>query len=545
MKLAIAQINPTVGDFHENHKKIESAISSAKSRGADLILFSEQVVGGYPARDLVEKTQFIKANTAVLESLKPLSKDICIVIGLVSPSTEEAGHRVQNSAAVLQNGKILGIYAKRLLPTYDVFDEHRYFFPGNSPLVFEHCGKKIGVSICEDIWNPEMFWEIPRYQHDPIQDLVKAGAELILNCSASPYSFGHDIIRNRIVGHHAKLHKVPIALCNQIGANDDLIFDGQSIVVDSNGAIIAHGLPFQEDFFIIDPFLSKPEPARPQLTDIEKLLKALVLGIRDYVGKCGFSDVLIGLSGGIDSAVTASLSVLALGKEHVKGILMPSQFSTEGSIKDSLDLAKHLDIKTEEIGIQDIYELYLKDLKPSFDELPFDTAEENIQARIRGNLLMALSNKFNALVISTGNKSEIAVGYCTLYGDLSGGLAAISDVPKTLVYALAKEINRENNWISEKILKKHPSAELKPNQKDQDTLPPYDILDAILKRYIEEGEHIEEIVKTGYDRKLVEKIVSLVDRNEYKRRQTPIGLRVTSKAFGSGRRMPIANKFKG
>ena len=545
MKLAIAQINPTVGDFHENKKKIESNIATAKARGAELILFSEQAIGGYPAKDLVEKAQFVKINRVILDSITPLSKDITIVIGLVTPNLNGAGHPVQNSAAVLKDGKVEGMYAKRLLPTYDIFDERRYFHPGNTPLIFEQSQLKIGISICEDIWNPKEFWRVPRYEHDPIQELIKGGVNIILNLSASPYSLGHDKFRNNLVQLHAKRHKVPIALCNQIGANDDLIFDGQSIVVSGDGNIIANGLPFQEDFFIVDPFSKTAEHPRKEPEELEMLLKALVLGIRDYVSKCGFTDVLIGLSGGIDSAVTTSLAALALGPEHVKGLLMPSQYSSEGSIKDSLDLAKKLGISVEQISIQEIYETYIKNLQPAFDELPFGTAEENIQARIRGNLLMALSNKFNALVISTGNKSEIAVGYCTLYGDLGGGLAAISDVPKTLIYSLAKEINKEHNWISDVILKKPPSAELRPEQLDQDTLPPYDILDAVLKRYIEDGEHIEEIVQAGYDRALVEKIVKLVDRNEYKRRQAPVGLRITSKAFGSGRRMPIAHRFRG
>lgn len=545
MKLAIAQINPTVGDFHENKKKIEANIALAKARGAEIILFSEQVIGGYPAKDLVEKAQFIKVNKSILDAITPSSKDITIVVGLVTPNPNGAGHAVQNSAAVLKDGKLLGTYAKRLLPTYDIFDERRYFHPGNTPLIFEQSGLKIGISICEDIWNPKEFWKMPKYELDPIQEMIKERVNVILNLSASPYSFGHDKFRNNLVQLHAKRHNVPIALCNQIGANDDLIFDGQSVVINGEGNIVAQGLPFQEDFFIVDPFSKVKSQTHDQLDDLEMLLKALVLGIRDYVSKCGFTDALIGLSGGIDSAVTASLAVLALGPEHVRGLLMPSHYSSLGSIKDAMDLARRLGIKTEEISIQEIYETYIKGLKQSFDDLPFDSTEENIQARIRGNLLMALSNKFRALVISTGNKSEIAVGYCTLYGDLGGGLAAISDVPKTLVYSLAKEINKERDWISDVIFKKPPSAELKPNQLDQDTLPPYDILDAVLKRYIEEGEHIEEIVQAGYDRSLVEKIVMMVDRNEYKRRQSPIGLRVTSKAFGSGRRMPIAHRFRG
>ncbi|HLB58839.1 MAG TPA: NAD+ synthase [Bdellovibrionota bacterium] len=544
MKLAIAQINPTVGDFPKNQQKIEKQIQAAKARGADLILFSEQAIGGYPARDLVENKTFVRRNEEVLKSLAPLSKDITIVVGLVTSNPELAGHRVQNSVGILQDGKVLTIYTKRLLPTYDIFDESRYFHPGRNPLVIKHQGIKVGISICEDIWNPDEFWDRPRYEHDPIQELMGLNPDLILNASASPYSLGHDTMRMNLVQLHAKRHRVPVALCNQVGANDDLIFDGQSFVVNKNGEIIAKGAAFEEDLLIVDPFSEAVQLVSTSISDNDAVHKALILGIRDYAQKCGFEDALIGLSGGIDSSLAACLAVEALGPEHLKGVLMPSQFSSESSVTDALELAKRLKIKTEQIPITEIYETFLKDLKPSFKDLPFNSAEENIQARIRGNLLMALSNKFKALVISTGNKSEIAVGYCTLYGDLGGGLAAISDVPKTMVYALARKIAEETKWIPEQIFTKPPSAELRPNQTDQDSLPPYDILDGVLKRLIEEGQSLEEIVRGGFGREIAEKIITLVDRAEYKRRQAPVGLRVTSKAFGSGRRMPIAHRFR-
>lgn len=543
MKVTIAQMNPTVGDIKGNMKKMEDVLSKTSS---DLIIFPELYITGYPPRDLLERREFIKKVQKANHEVTLLSKkypERGILFGTVLPNKNEYGKGLYNSAVLVYNGKILIEEHKSLLPTYDVFDEARYFDPSSEISTVSFKNEILGISICEDAWNDPDLWLKRNYRIDPIEILVKKGATLLINISASPFTMGKDEIRYRIIRNHALKHKKRFIFVNQVGGNDELIFDGKSMYIDENGNLIDILPSFEEFIKTIDLGLKNPVPFTPE-ERISSVYRALVLGLRDYMRKCGFKKAVLGLSGGIDSAVTCCIAVEAMGSENVLGVSMPSEYSSEGSVKDSKKLAENLGIEFKIIPITPIFRSYLSTLKEHFEGRKEDVTEENIQARIRGNILMALSNKFGYLVLSTGNKSELAVGYCTLYGDMSGGLAVISDVPKTMVYELAYYINRESKIIPEEIIKKPPSAELRPDQLDQDTLPPYDILDRILHLYLDQYCTYEEIVKEGLDPETVRWVINAVNRNEYKRRQAVPGLKVTTKAFGAGRRMPIAAVYE-
>ena len=543
MKVTIAQMNPTVGDIKGNMKKMEDVLSKTSS---DLIVFPELYITGYPPRDLLERREFIKKVQKANHEVTLLSEkypERGILFGTVLPNKNEYGKGLYNSAVLVYNGKILIEEHKSLLPTYDVFDEARYFDPSSEISTVSFKNEILGISICEDAWNDPDLWLKRNYRIDPIEILVKKGATLLINISASPFSMGKDEIRYRIIRNHALKHKKRFISVNQVGGNDELIFDGKSMYIDENGNLIDILPSFEEFIKTIDLGLKNPVPFTPE-ERISSVYRALVLGLRDYMRKCGFKKAVLGLSGGIDSAVTCCIAVEAMGSENVLGVSMPSEYSSEGSVKDSKKLAENLGIEFKIIPITPIFRSYLSTLKEHFEGRKEDVTEENIQARIRGNILMALSNKFGYLVLSTGNKSELAVGYCTLYGDMSGGLAVISDVPKTMVYELAYYINRESEIIPEEIIKKPPSAELRPDQLDQDTLPPYDILDRILHLYLDQYCTYEEIVKEGLDPETVRWVINAVNRNEYKRRQAVPGLKVTTKAFGAGRRMPIAAVYE-
>lgn len=543
MKVTIAQMNPMVGDIKGNMKKMEDVLSKTSS---DLIIFPELYITGYPPRDLLERREFIKKVQKANHEVTLLSEkypERGILFGTVLPNKNEYGKGLYNSAVLVYNGKILIEEHKSLLPTYDVFDEARYFDPSSEISTVSFKNEILGISICEDAWNDPDLWLKRNYRIDPIEILVKKGATLLINISASPFSMGKDEIRYRIIRNHALKHKKRFIFVNQVGGNDELIFDGKSMYIDENGNLIDILPSFEEFIKTIDLGLKNPVPFTPE-ERISSVYRALVLGLRDYMRKCGFKKAVLGLSGGIDSAVTCCIAVEAMGSENVLGVSMPSEYSSEGSVKDSKKLAENLGIEFKIIPITPIFRSYLSTLKEHFEGRKEDVTEENIQARIRGNILMALSNKFGYLVLSTGNKSELAVGYCTLYGDMSGGLAVISDVPKTMVYELAYYINRESEIIPEEIIKKPPSAELRPDQLDQDTLPPYDILDRILHLYLDQYCTYEEIVKEGLDPETVRWVINAVNRNEYKRRQAVPGLKVTTKAFGTGRRMPIAAVYE-
>ncbi len=544
MKIALAQINPTVGDFQRNTEKICAFIDRAKNQDADLVVFPELAVTGYPPKDFLDIPAFIDENLRHLEKITRCVSGISAIVGFIDRNKRPQGKLVHNAAAFIQNQKVVSVHHKSLLPTYDVFDECRYFEPAHAISPVKFMDSALGISICEDIWNDEEFWARPLYEVDPIEHLISHGANVMINISSSPFAVGkHEKIRLRMLIHDAVKYKVPFIYVNQVGGNDDLVFDGNSMVINAEGRLVAQAAAFEEDLAFVD-LENQPVQIHPRFhSPVEAIHRALLVGLRDYVRKCGFRKVVIGLSGGIDSAVTAALAVQSLGNNNVVGVLMPSQFSSQGSIDDAVKLAKNLEIAHKVIPIKEVFDAYQRTLKFEFNGRPFDTTEENLQARIRGNILMALSNKYGYLVLTTGNKSELSVGYCTLYGDMSGGLALISDVPKTMVYELARYINREREIIPQSSIDKPPSAELKPNQFDQDTLPPYDILDGILKAYVEDAKGIDEIIHMGYDEKIVREIIRKVNRNEYKRQQAAPGIKVTSKAFGSGRRMPIAHNF--
>jgi NAD+ synthetase len=543
VKIALAQINTTVGDLAGNEAKILAGAERARSAGVDLVIFPELAVTGYPPRDLLLKKDFVAGSLAVLQRLAKASGPTAMLVGFVGRNQTMPGRDVTNEAALLQNGRIVATRVKTLLPTYDVFDEDRYFEPaqGNAPLAI--AGEPCAVTICEDVWNDEDFWPHRRYRENPVAGLLAAGARSILNISASPWDVGKEILRAKMLASLAHKSGCPVAYCNLVGGNDELIFDGGSMVFNRAGQLIARGAMFAEDFVVADTEKGQPIfPAAPP--EEENVYKALVLGLRDYFHKCGFKSAVLGLSGGIDSAVVACLAVAALGAEHVRGVSLPSQFSSQGSLDDARLLGKRLGLHYEVIPIQPCFESAKAQLKPSFGALPEDTAEENIQARLRGVILMALSNKFGSLLLTTGNKSELAAGYCTLYGDMCGGLAVISDVPKTMVYRLAKWINRNGEVIPAASLTKPPSAELRPNQTDQDSLPPYETLDAILEHYVVYGRGPAEIGRLGFDPDTIRKVIRLIDVNEYKRRQAAPGLKITTKAFGVGRRFPIAQRYR-
>jgi NAD+ synthase/NAD+ synthase (glutamine-hydrolysing) len=547
MRIAIAQLNPTVGDIEGNEARIVERIDAARGHGADLVLFSELAIFGYPPKDLVAREGMVARNVAALERIAARCTNVIAVVGYVMPDPTAAGTGRFNAAGVCRDGGVAASYAKTLLPTYDVFDETRYFNPGQSPCVFD-LGKgrpAVGVTICEDLWTDLQFDGRRVYGVDPVAQAVAAGAELIVNLSASPFSAGRGVFRETLFARQAKAHGAAVICANQVGGNDDLLFDGASVAIDRNGRIIARAKAFAEDLLLID--LEDPSAGRVEEYPgaVERVCAALILGTRDYVRKCGFSEVVVGLSGGVDSAVTAAIAVEALGADRVFGVAMPSRYSSDHSLEDARGLAKMLGIGLEVVPIEPVHAAMERSLSTLFAGRAVDVTEENIQARIRGDILMALSNKLGRLLLTTGNKSELAVGYCTLYGDMCGGLAVLSDVPKTMVFDLARHLNECPGGlrIPMRSIEKPPSAELRANQTDQDSLPPYALLDEILERYVEHDESVDSIVAKGFDRAVVERVARLVDGNEHKRKQAAVGLRVTSRAFGTGRRMPIAARY--
>jgi NAD+ synthetase len=542
MRIGFAQINPTVGDFAGNSATIIAAYRDLVAKGAEVVLAPELALAGYPPQDLLFKSRFVPGNLEALARLDAAVGDVPLLVGYVDANPGR-GRPFRNAAAVLQRGRPIRKVFKSLLPTYDVFDEARYFQPSESREMIEIAGALCGVTICEDVWSRDY---LPRelYECDPLAELTAKGAKLILNLSASPFEVGKPRRRFDMLAARAKSRGIPIAYCNVVGGNDELVFDGNSFAVDGSGACLAQLPPFREQNAIIEI----PGPATaPRIATFqceeEELFEALALGTRDYLAKCGFKTAVLGLSGGIDSAVTAVIGAHAIGAANVLGVTMPTRYSSEGSVADSLQLAAALGIKCLTIPIEKSFCAFKEQMAPHFAGMPEDVTEENMQPRLRGMTLMALSNKFGHILLTTGNKSELAVGYCTLYGDMCGGLAVISDVPKMMIYRLAHWINREREIIPAATISKAPSAELRPNQRDQDTLPPYEILDPILELLIEDHLGVDEIVTRGFDRETVRWVVRNVARNEYKRAQAVPGLKVTSKAFGGGRKMPVAQRF--
>ena len=545
MKIALAQIDTTIGDFAGNVDLIVKYAGRARERGADLVVFPELALCGYPPRDLVEKPGFIERSQSEMIRLARILPPIPALVGYVRRSRANQGKQVANAAAWLEGGKVVVDYAKILLPFYDVFDESRYFEPGSTVCVHDFGGCRVGITICEDVWNDKHFWANRFYTRDPVEECVVAGANLLLNIASSPYNTEKIQFRYDMLRAIATKQGIPVAYVNHVGGNDQLLFDGSSLAFNARGELCARAQAFAQDLVIFDTCDGAKEIRPAPESEAEEIYRALCLGVRDYVQKCGFRKVLVGLSGGIDSSLVATIAADALGPENVLGVGMPGPYSSPGSIRDAEALARNLGIEFRVIPITPVFESYLETLDPAFEGAPRDVTEENIQARIRGNILMALSNKFGSLLLSTGNKSELAVGYCTLYGDMAGGLAVIADVPKTTVYALARYVNRSKERIPQACLEKPPSAELRPNQTDQDSLPPYETLDAILKAYIEENRSADEIAATlqQLDPSLVRRTVRMVNAAEYKRQQAPPTLKVTAKAFGMGRRYPIAQKF--
>jgi NAD+ synthase (glutamine-hydrolysing) len=547
VKIALAQINPTIGDFTGNVEKILDFTRKAAEGHADLVLFPELAVCGYPPADFLDKPSFVARSEEAMAEIAHATAELPIasIVGYVTPAPAGTGKKVMNSAALVREGQIAFVQSKMLLPFYDVFDDQRYFAPSEKQHLCHFSGKRVALTICEDTWNDKNFWQTRLHSIDPVEELMRVGGEIILNIAASPYWRGKRKTRREMLAAIARHHCAPVVMVNQVGGNDSLLFDGSSLVIAADGTVIAQAKSFEEDLIFCD-IGARIGDMRWQTDNIdEAVYNALVMGTRDYVRKCGFSRVLVGLSGGIDSALVAAIAVDALGKENVTGIGMPSPYSSTGSVEDSRKLAENLGIRFEIIPISDLFADYGKALEPLFAGLKPDITEENIQSRIRGNLLMALSNKFNALVLTTGNKSEMSVGYSTLYGDMVGALAVIGDVVKTRVYALCRFVNREAERIPSAILEKPPSAELRPGQKDTDSLPPYEVLDPILEAYVECYETPEEIAtKRHVDLQLVRKVVKLVERSEYKRQQAAPVLKVTKKAFGPGRRFPIAVKVQ-
>ena len=543
VKIALGQINPTVGDFSGNASKIIDYAQRAKAAGAGLILFPELSVCGYPPRDLVERPSFVARNRECTEQIAVATSGIAVICGLVTPANSDTGKSVMNSAALLMDGKVAFVQSKMLLPTYDVFDEMRNFAPAKGQELFPFCGNRMALTICEDAWNDKLFWPKRLYTVDPVESLIHAGGNFVLNISASPFWIGKREFRRDMLASIARRHKVPVALVNQVGGNDSLVFDGSSLVLNKEGNVIAQGRSFEEDLIYFDSQSLTGEMHEQTPGDEASAYSAIVLGTRDYIRKCGFRKAIVGLSGGIDSALTAVIAADAVGAENVIGVGMPGPYSSQGSIDDARALAANLGIRFELISIDPAYQAYCQMLKEVFAGQKEDVTEENLQSRARGMLLMALSNKFGAIVLSTGNKSELGVGYCTLYGDMVGGLAVISDVPKTLVYRLSEYVNSRRAVIPLASIEKPPSAELRPDQKDSDSLPPYDVLDAVLEDYVEDAHPAEQIAT---DRKIdietVRRVIRMVDRAEYKRQQAAPGLKISPKAFGYGRRIPIAAK---
>jgi NAD+ synthase/NAD+ synthase (glutamine-hydrolysing) len=560
MKIGLLQINPVVGDLSGNAVRIAQAVRRAGEAGALLCITSELALTGYPPRDLLLTPAFVDKAREELDRLaRILENGPAVLVGTATWSGQMIGRPLMNCAALLAKGVVGALFPKNLLPTYDVFDEDRYFHPGSCPGFLEIGGKRIGVTVCEDIWNDKDFWHVRRYAQDPVERLAEEGLDAIVNLSASPFILGKQAMRERMLGNTAVKYGLPILYCNQVGGNDDLIFDGRSTVIDASGRLVARARAFEEDMLVVD--LDRliegaakapsgaadvlPQVAEDDFGEESEAWRALVLGVKDYAGKCGFKGALLGLSGGIDSALTAALAAEALGHENVLGVLMPSPYSSQGSLDDSQELARRLNITTRTIPIAGVMAGFEAALAGSFAGRSPDVTEENIQSRIRGNLLMAMSNKFGMLLLTTGNKSELAVGYCTIYGDMSGGLAVISDVPKTMVYRLADFLNaRGPELIPRLIIDKPPSAELRPDQIDQDSLPPYEELDAILKLRVEGHKSVDEIVAAGFDREVARKICWLVKSAEFKRHQAAPGIKITDRAFGTGWRMPLACRIE-
>ncbi len=547
MKLGLLQLNPTVGDFTANREKLVAAYAQAVASGAEFVLAPELFLCGYPPRDLLLRDDFVEANLTALAETAGQIGAVPLCVGFVDRNSERPGRALRNSAAVLQHGKIIWRTTKSLLPTYDVFDEDRYFEPAKTVTPLEFNGHKLGITICEDIWNDEDFWPDRLYRRDPVRELILQGAEMILNLSASPWCDGKERTRLEMLRRVARDEKIPLAQVNAIGANDELIFDGHSVALDAHGEVLAMGDGFKEDILVVDLGKSgkrKAESGNEFPAREELLFSALSLGIRDYVRKCGFKSVLLGLSGGIDSALIAVLAADALGAENVWGVAMPARYSSEGSLTDAAQLAKNLGLRYDVLPIEPAFKSVESQLQKVFAGTKPNAAEENIQSRLRGVTLMALSNKFGGLVLTTGNKSEMAVGYCTLYGDMNGALAPIADVLKTDVYKIAKWVNRGKEIIPSDSITKPPSAELRPGQKDQDSLPPYEILDAILDLYVVKNLGKAEIISSGFDAAVVNDVVNKINFSEYKRRQAAPGLKVSPRAFGMGRRIPVAQRFK-
>jgi NAD+ synthase (glutamine-hydrolysing) len=553
MKIALAQINPIIGDLSGNAKQILVAANQVVNQGVTLLLTPELSLCGYPPRDLLLNAHFI---TEMAQELVKLAQDlpptIYVLVGLATPNIDHlttGSKPLFNSIALLHNGEIQNVFHKRLLPTYDVFDENRYFAPGREANYFTINNLKIGLTVCEDLWNDEDFWGKRSYVVNPIAELAEHQIDLSINLSASPYSLGKQQVRSAMLKHTATKYDRPVLYVNQVGANDDLIFDGCSLGFDRSGELICRGKSFDRDLIIIE-FDDQTQDLKPSTIQSEpngtdaEVWQALVLGVRDYIRKCGFQQVILGLSGGIDSALVAAIAAEAIGADKVLGVLMPSPYSSEHSVTDAIAVAANLGIKTETIPIGDLMQGFDRTLESLFVGTEFGLAEENIQSRIRGNILMAISNKFGHLLLSTGNKSEMAVGYCTLYGDMNGGLAVIADVPKMRVFSICNWLNRNQEIIPQNIITKPPSAELKPGQVDQDSLPPYEILDAILAAIVCEHQSANQLIDHGHDPQVVEKIIKLVKRAEFKRRQAPPGLKITDRAFGTGWRMPIASALR-
>jgi len=549
MRVAVAQLNLVVGDISGNEAAIAVAYRRGVEAGAELVVFPELALTGYPPRDLLHRSAFLRANREALERLAGMTGATGMLVGFVDVNPVRPGRPLFNSAALMQHGRVVAVRHKTLLPTYDVFDEDRYFEPAESNLPVEFNGRRIGITLCEDVWNDGDLWPERRYRPDPAGALAAAGAEIIFNLSASPWHLGKEQTRHQLLSRLARRIGRPVVYCNLVGGNDELVFDGQSVAMDSNGRLLMQAEPFAADFRVIDTSVEGGMEPRGYVAE-ELLCRALVLGTRDYLHKCGFRSAVLGLSGGIDSAVVACVAVEALGREQVRGLSLPSQYSSQGSLDDARELAERLGIGYDVVPIQPPFMAVKGQLREVFEGKTEDVTEENIQARLRGVLLMAMSNKFGSLLLTTGNKSELAVGYCTLYGDMCGGLAVISDVPKTWVYRLARWINDRAvaggglGPIPESTLVKPPSAELRPDQKDQDSLPAYEILDAILDAYVVEQVSPAEIVERGFDAADVRRVVRLIDGAEYKRRQAAPGLKVTTKAFGVGRRVPVAQRWR-
>jgi NAD+ synthase/NAD+ synthase (glutamine-hydrolysing) len=563
MRIALAQINPTVGDIVGNQKRILEMIRQSIAENADLVVFPELAIIGYPPKDLLLKPAVIEDCVAAIHEIAEACQGITAIIGTPWPAdSQDQGRSLYNAAAVCRDGELVHRHVKSLLPTYDVFDERRYFEPGPPVDLIELIGRNVGISVCEDLWNERDMFSRRLYHDNPIDQLAELGAELFINCSASPFVVRKHAFRLKLMSHVAKKHGVPLIYCNQIGGNDELVFDGRSCVFDAAGKLIGQAKGFEEDLLVVEVGGDQPKPTdgHPSALaetppPLEEVYHALVLGLRDYVRKCGFSDVLLGLSGGIDSAVTAAIAVAALGPEHVRGVAMPSRYSSEGSVSDARSLAERLNVRFDVIPIEPAHEAMLSMLEDAFVGTEPGVTEENIQARLRGVILMAFSNKFGSLLLTTGNKSEMAVGYCTLYGDMNGGFSVLSDVPKMMVYDLARWINTpgaantlyqkfDKPVIPDDTITKPPSAELRPDQTDQDSLPPYPVLDDIIERYVERENSVKTIIsETGYDPDQVLRIARLIDINEYKRKQAAPGLKVTGRAFGFGRRMPIAQRY--